>query len=414
MSFSAPKKFGETILDPNSKETGGIGAIVKSNDSSLVLIQNLEPYKKKSYNIFSYFVADKDMNILYENRCVFDGSHSIGRILRVDISNSGNVIVLGGHTENEDDVKGGDNTIKRYNIIVISDKGEILNDFAIECGDKRLVNFEMECLNDNSIVISGYFRHATSRFGSIDGVFYKRYASETYVEEASSFIDFTSEFKASLFTQQETKREAGGKPIELNNIFTRRFYFNEDGSVVFFGERMIKKEQEKQVYTDPNDRFKTTPGANSHTPGANSHDYSQVKTTYFYYGILVVSFNPKGELTYAVTIPKFQKWVDSTRMLSFSTIKKGEDFYLIFNDHPDNLSMTTGEPALYGELTKSYVCVTKVDKYGTVTRKELANPDGKKFSCLPRKMLRVNGKSYMPISKGVLNRGVELITIEID
>ena len=117
---------------------------------------------------------------------------------------------------------------------------------------------------------------------------------------------------------------------------------------------------------------------------------------------------------YAVTIPKVQKWVDSTKLLSFATIKKGEDFYLIFNDHPDNISLTTSEPALYGETTKSYVCVAKVDKNGTVTRKELVISDGKKFSCLPREMLSFNGEYYMPISKGNVNRGVELMNIEID
>ncbi|MBI1268301.1 MAG: hypothetical protein GC193_12820 [Cryomorphaceae bacterium] len=429
MTLSAPKKFGETIWSPNINALRGLGTIRENKDKSLRLFQYIEPHEKESPRAFSYCVADKDMKVLYNRRHVFSGEQSISRVLGIDISNSGDVLVMARCMLNDADDEGETNSVDKYKFFIFSDEGELTNEVVIDFGDKLLRNFRMRYTDDNSIVLTGFYQYDKSVKDSYDGVFYKRFAPVTYVEEASNFVDFSGELRSNMLTEEEKEEEAKGKSVPLSNIDLRTYFFNEDGSVVFIGERIFEerdlvdnsvyvRNEEREKFKKQRDRQNwNNQNFPSNRPSDNIIHNVQPRvpiTIYKHLDIIAVSFNSKGELMYNITIPKHQEWQDSKELLSFAAINNGEDCYLIFNDNLENLTLTDGEPTKFSALNKVYVCVAKIDKNGTVTRDKLVAEGLKKFYSVPLSMISLENQFILPIQGGALEGGINLLTLDFE
>ena len=189
--------------------------------------------------------------------------------------------------------------------------GEDRNEYHVNFPDKFITDFVFGVNPSGNLVGGGFYSEKGT--ASIKGTFFLSIDAETRQVTGKGIKQFDTDFLELFMSEGKA-----AKGRELYEYDLRNLVFTEDGGV-----RLIAEQFYVVVYTYRGPNGQTT-------------------TTYHYYynDIIVVGFTNEGEVEWITKIPKFQHTVnDQGYFSSFTLATNNDKFYIIYNDHPDNLNV---------------------------------------------------------------------------
>jgi hypothetical protein len=244
-----------------------------------------------------------------------------------------------------------------HHLIRYTEKGTKVMSMPIELNGKFITDLRIETALTGDVVVAGFYSEVGSF--SIKGAFYLNIDPKTEQVKAEKFSEFDNEFITLGLTDREEKKvkkkEAKGEEAEMNEFDMRELILRGDG-----GATLIAEQYMFYVVTT------TTRGANGQTITTSTYHY-------LYNDIIVISFNPDGELLWKTKIPKRQHTInDGGAYSSYSLMVTGDKLFFIFNDNPKNLFLAAEETPYNFSASKDLaVVIVEVDNSGKATKEML-------------------------------------------
>lgn len=113
---------------------------------------------------------------------------------------------------------------------------------------------------------------------------------------------------------------------------------------------------------------------------------------YVYNDIIVVSIDRKGDIEWAVKVPKRQHTTnDGGYYSSYGLTVKGDRMYFVFNDNGKNLFLSQGSKVEQFDLKgkEALITLVTVDATGRVTREALLAPDKRDAILRPKECFQL-------------------------
>ena len=352
------------ICDLNLKSTGkligGKLEIEQSQDDSKLLFKfSFRSSKKVKEERFNLYVFDNQLNKIWEGDYTLPYVDDLLKIKDFDISNDGNVCLLGKlYNENLREYKDGK---VNYQYIVLSylNSGKEFKEFFIDQKEKFLSDMMLGFNQKQDLICAGYYSN-DDVFG-VKGTYFMIFDGITKEVKSSSFQEFSIELLTKNLSEKQAKRiekkNEKGKNIELFDFDLRNIVFRNDGGAYVIGE------QNKVGTID-------VP-----TTGADGKPTTKSVKIYSYYDIFIVSISPEGKIEWTDKIVKRQTTEnDGGLHSSFALIPNGDNLFFIYNEAPENLNRTENDK--YKILRNSFGAVlvyTMVDPNGKMIKDKIAN-----------------------------------------
>jgi len=307
---STPQKLGVVNYDFTRATNVKKFELTLSPDSSKILIFYPAPYKKGMPERFGAMVFDENMNRIWANEFQLPYPDDYFKVNKFFVGNNGQIFM------NCTKYKGNQNAFATQNpnnyqfILLATDpNGQEIKEIDIDIKDKYVSDMVAASLPNNDIVCIGY-TSPKSLSNKIDGFFYAVIDYNTLELKKISQQLFEPRFIAKGLSDSKTKtletQAAKGQELTLENFYFKDIVVKNDGSVIAFSEQINKN---------------------------NDVDY-----IYHFDDIIIINYQPSGELNYIVKIPKRQHLNSGDKsLLSYIYSIVDNKIYVLFNDNINNL-----------------------------------------------------------------------------
>lgn len=349
-----------------------------SADHQYALLSELLPYDKEGSEKFRLRVYDKDMQLSWDRNVELPYKDSEFSVMGTRVMDDGSVLMVGNKYAEKREAKelrkDGKATYEYRVLVFKADGGR--EEYPIEVKDKFLQDLTLSVGKEGDIICGGLYGKKGS-FATA-GTFFLKLDRRTKEVIHSSFKEFDKEFITSYMTEKEEKKAEKraarkGEDLEMYNFDLHDIIRRDDGGAVIIAEQF-------NYYTVTT--CSTTPNG------------GQICTTshhYVYNDIIVVNVDPKGDIEWAAKVPKRQHTVnDGGKFSSFAVTVKGENIYLLFNDHGKNLFLSPGEKIEPMRLGKELVItLATIGPAGQVHREALLAMEKREAITMPKKCVQV-------------------------
>lgn len=367
---SEPKLIDEIFY--KGKKNKGNFDIHYISESHKFLITHNEGYSKKGNEQVNYKLYDEDFKLLWEKPIELPYKDSKFTVNDYQVDEESNVFMFGEIPVSKDIVK--------KVVFAYYPATNKLEEAKVEFGKAfKISDLNFKYINGQLQFTGFYF----DKKGGIQGVFLTRLNPKTLEAELEKTVPFSKK-DLLLFTSERAAKK--GKGIQMN-YDVRQILVKDNGDFFIVSEAF---EILVTSYTDPR-------------TGITRTTY-----TYYYNDIMVVSLSKNAELNWVQKVPKRQMSVnDGGYYSSYVFTHDNDNLYMIFNDHPKNLS-----PKTKPEKKGKYVAATRNPKKLMVTLATVNKKTGDYSSELFFKS-KSDGKSvFVPKIHRTLNDKQTLIYAE--
>ncbi len=272
-----------------------------SPDSSKFLIYEINPLKKSKMEILAK-VFDTKMNLLWSQK---NNSEKLDRRVhgstKAVVSNNGDSFFL----------------ISNSYMIAMNDS---YNDWIkLRENDKNKIKcMEIQLDHEQNPVVLGYYSHKKNKE---DGM--------VFIKSTKLNDPFELNVKLTPFSEkilkQNSKKQNPKKNPGLRNATIKKIFRKSNNNFLVVGE---------ENYSDDH----------SKGSGSSKREYKR----YYHKSLLISEVDQEGNIVWVKKIPKHGGGGKIYEPTTFYAHQDGDDFYFIFNDHPDNLNYPG-----YGKITKT-------------------------------------------------------------
>jgi hypothetical protein len=348
-------KLAEINYEGNSRRNSGSFSFRVSNDSSKILVFNTLPYGYNEPQQFGLIVLDKQMNVLWQKDITLPYRDELFDVESFRVDNQGNAYMLGllYKDKRRDKRRGAPNY--EFKVFSYTDGGGSTQAYSVNVPDRFLTDMQIGIRNNGDIVCAGFYSE-TGKL-SIRGTFFLLIDAVTNEIKTRSFKEFDIDFITQNMTEREVekakRREEKGGEVELFEYDLDKLIVRSDGGAMLIGEQYFVQTRTLTQYVGGR-------------PSVQTVSY------YYYNDIIMVNINGKGEIDWAVKIPKRQMSVDDGGFYSSYAMAINRDkIHFIYNDNPNNLDYTgVGKVSSAGGRNQ-VVIVASVNARGEVTRQPL-------------------------------------------
>ena len=320
-----------------------------SAEQSKFLIYHTIPHEKGQREEFGFHVFDNNMEKVWSEKVTLPYQGNLFDISEYEISERGEVYVLGRLYQNKEKerIKGKANYT--YNVVKFKTNGGF-KQFPIAAEGRFFTDMQIKVNNENELICAGFYSNEGT--SSIRGSFFMKIDDTSTKTIKDSFKEFDIGFIAQSMKAQQARKaarkEAKGKAPELYEFDLDDIIIRSDGGAVLVGEQYFER-----VIRDrgPNGQLSTT-------------------IQYHYLDIFAVNINPLGEIEWAQKIPKYQVSHRGHSILSsYALAVVGSNLHFFFNDTPKNVSYKGIGPVKRNLFTgDSIVMMVTLNKEGKKRR----------------------------------------------
>jgi hypothetical protein len=342
-------------ISADSKRNPGLFNFILSEDKAHVLIFHNEPLDMYPFEKFSCKMLDENLSIRWSKNFELPYKDKQFHISQYSIDTTGNLFLLVNIDKNKENQER-KKPAYRYSIFAYYYKRDQLKEYTIDLGEKFISDITCAVNPAGDLVCAGFYSKSseTAQAGTF---FLKIDKASTEVSERN-VRDFDKDFLMEFMTERKVEK---GK--ELYNFDIHHFLLRENGSAVMVAE---------QYFMDI---------VSYYNPASRSYNYSY---HYYYNDIIVVGFDPRGQVSLQKKITKYQHTVnDGGPFSSFVLVDGGDMLHFIYNDNPDNLHRSETEIA-HGNLdnmgnpARSVVVMVSMDMKGNTQRTQLLDNHAKR------------------------------------
>ena len=250
--------------------------------------------------------------------------------------------------------------------------------YPLDAGEHFLQDLRMELDQEqNEIICAGFYGNKGS--WSVRGAVVMKLDRTTKAVKHQNFKEFDREFITSYMTEKEERKatkkaDKKGEDLELYEYDLDEIILRDDGGAVLVGEQYYSYVQ-TITSTDAQGRM-----------------ISRTVYHYVYNDIIVVSIDRKGDIEWAVKVPKRQHTTnDGGYYSSYGLTVKGDRMYFVFNDNGKNLFLSQGSKVEQFDLKgkEALITLVTVDATGRVTREALLAPDKRDAILRPKECFQL-------------------------
>ena len=355
-------KIGAIEFTGKSKRNSGSFTCTISNDEKRILIYHNLPYERDENETFSYYIFDKDLNLLWEKNVTLPHENELFSVVDYDIQENGDLYLLSKifKEKAKDSRKGKPNY--HYQVIAYTDKGENTKEYPILLEKKFLTDMKIAINLEGDIICGGFY--SDNGTATIKGSYFLKIDESTKSIVFKSFKEFEIDFIIQNMTDKNKrkiqKRKEKGKDVELYEYDLADIVLKEDGGAVLIGEQHYVRE------------VTTT----------DSQGNISISYHYYYNDIIVISIDPEGQIEWTEKITKKQRTVNDNGLFSsYALAIVGDQLNFIFNDNAKNLAtskMTKGKAkGVVYDFTKrfksSVAVLVQIDSDGRQVKEALFN-----------------------------------------
>lgn len=370
------------VIKAKSRSNDGSFVIVPSADSNSFLIVNNPSFDKYQGEKFGFKIYDGALNNLSNFELSLPYKDKNLSLIDFALSNDGKIYMLANIDLEKSDRKRGQ-APDYYILYAVDSKDKSIVEYKINLNAKNIEDVAFRISKDNKkISCAGFYSDLKPNEytgNDIDGFYFLTIDCASQKIENVGFKTIDRTMAAELMGRRKAKDTKGiSKTFDIMHMLTRK-----DGSVSVIAEN--------RWYSVVTTRTCTQSGCT-------------YTTTYHYYrmGIFVINIGKDGSVESLINIPKKQHTTnDEGIMSSFMAFEKDDRLFLIYNDHPENLSpniRTQKDVKYMPSVNKSILVAVEVNKDGSYTKRELLKNKTKKLISLPEQGFRVHEGEYVLIT----------------
>lgn len=262
------------------------------------------PVKETKQALLGIFVFDKDFIQLWQHKRKLDYKEKLFKLNDYDIDTDGTVRVMATiYKEKKRAVRNGKPNYE-YRFFVFSNEGEELIEHTISISDMFITRMRFYYRPNGDIVCVGFYTNENHWFKSnpIAGAFYVAIDPETTNIKMENHKAFSKEILSGSMSAENDKKSNQFKSFDI-----RKLHFLDDGSSILLAEEATQFET-NMSFTFSSTSTSNTQYSSYYTTTTTTHNINW--TNYHFDRILVVKFNPDGNIEWVNIIPK-----DSIRLL---------------------------------------------------------------------------------------------------
>jgi hypothetical protein len=342
-------------IDSGSRRNKGNFDFVLSEDKTHILIYHNEPFDKYANEKFSYKVIDENLNTLWSKSLELPYKDKQFHVSSYRVDNEGNVFMLANIDKNKEEMeRHKPNHI--YSILAYFFQEDKLKEYKMDLGDKFISDVAFNINPTGDLICTGFYSRNSET--SQAGVFFLKIDKNTKEVSEKNVREFDKDFLLEFMSERKID-----KGRELYNFDIGHLLLREDGSAIMVAE---------QYYMDV---------VSYYNPASHSYNYTY---HYYYNDVIVVGFDPKGQIGLLKKIGKYQHSVnDGGPYSSYVLVDGGSMLHFIYNDNPENVHRPESEIE-HGHISsmnspgRSVVVMVSMDLHGNTQRTQLLDNHSKK------------------------------------
>ncbi len=340
----------------------GVNLIVSEDESKVMMYWNKPPRSDNDAQddgSFNVSVMNAELTKLWDKELKIPTSTGFKRE-SIRLENNGEVYVLGivdqDRKSSRESRRSGKPTYS-YRFYRFTSDDRTISDMEFKLDDKFITDAKAVATPQGDILVTGFYSDKGTF--SVKGAFNMLIDGQTekikHLKKAEFDTEFITQYMSERDAKKAKKQEAKGQEPELYQFELNEVLITESGSVTLVAEQYY-------TYTV----CTTTSTANGGTSESCS-DY------YIYNDILILNFDPTGDLKWKCKIPKRQKSKnDGGYFSSYALTVIGDKIFFIYNDNPENIILETGkEPRIMNGRRGLVVMLVEVSGQGKVDREVL-------------------------------------------
>ena len=341
----------------------------RSQDSSLIaFFAYVDNNDDKDVMQAYVSISKSDLQPLWDKKISFKKPQEVIDIQSVSINNQGKVYIIYKEYEGKKAKESKDDRpAYKIKLLIIDEKSEASNqkEIILELKKDFLTSASSKVLPNGNIGIIGMYS-ATKKLYT-NGVFSLKIDAETDSIFNVSKKEFSSEDLDILNDEDNTKRDKGEEGLTGNFKLIDISYLDDGSAYVTL--------EENYSYTV-----------------TNYNGRSWTYTTYYVSkDIIVIMVDGKGEIQTINTIPKRQRFAETTQYNSTIVVVNENGYHAIYNDDVDNLKKPIGEKKKYISSMKDCVAVmTSIDRNNKMKRISLFDKDDTRAVLMPQNSVKMN------------------------
>ncbi|HXC05277.1 MAG TPA: hypothetical protein VNZ86_11030 [Bacteroidia bacterium] len=365
----------DTIGADDKRNKGSFGFVVSEKEKHILII-HAEPTGRNNFSRFSCKVFDPDMNLQWSKMLDMPHPDNQFHLVKTAVDSNGNIFLLANIDKDKDWMNSNKHKPAfSYSILAYYPAHNQLKEYTIDLDDKFISDITFKINPAGDLICTGFYSKSSET--SQAGCFFVKIDTQTTEVAEHSVKEFGKDFLLDFMSDRKAE-----KGRELYNFNIDHLLLREDGSAIMVAE---------QYFMDM---------VSYYNPASHSYNYSY---HYYYNDILVLGFDPKGELTLQKKISKYQHSVnDQGPYASFVLADGGTMLHFIYNDNPENIRRTESEIGK-GHLTSmsdpshSVVVMVSMDMKGNTQRTQLLdNHSSKSHSWfMPKMNKKINDREVI-------------------
>lgn len=301
------------------KNNSGSYGFKMSQDSSKLLVYYNLPYERKANEKFGFKVYDQFLKPVWEKEISLPYTDELFKLVQIRLDNKGDLYVIG--KVYRDKLKARAQGRPNYDFVVIAYRknGTAKEEYEINLNDKFITDVQIAVEESGNIICAGFYSELGN--GGIKGTFYATVDAKSKTITKGSFKEFDTDFII------EGERNSGlkQKQVEKGREVLTSYYLDE----------IVRKENGGAVLVA--EQFYERIINSTNTNGNFTRSY----TKYYFNDLIIVSIDANGEIEWTNKIDKNQETInDNGFYSSYHLAVKGDELYMLFNDHEKNLDQT--------------------------------------------------------------------------
>ena len=296
---------------------------VYSRNQKRVLIYHYLPYNKEGRYKLSFSVLDSNLNKLWQKEITLPYSEVLFAVKDFVVDDEGNVFVIGKKWKDKNKDVINEKINFTFAILAYKNNGKEKREYKLDLKDKMITQVKLTIDKRLNLICTGFYTN-NKNYYSLGGSFFLKIDYELGDIMVSNYKDFSFDYITSLMGENEKKKaekeskklQKKGKTYEMPKYDIDELIIRDDGGVLMIAER---------AYLE----YYTITDASGHSHTSRLYDADN---------IIVVNFNPDGNIKWARKVPKYQV-AGSPYYLSYVIAAHKDNLYFIYNDDIRNAAI---------------------------------------------------------------------------